>query len=153
MFLATVVLVVAVLFAWQQHYFRQQRPLVEAGVASADEEGPGILEQLGVPPNSQPIEVPEKRYGSQGRRGMGPGAPTSITWWREYEMPGEFETIAGWYRERLQGDGWVSFDDTPPSTVQRVFKRGNWRVTIGDYGQFPHPTRTRIRVELAWRYW
>lgn len=136
----------------QQMYYRHRLPEVKAALAEADSEGEAIFEKIGVMPGSTPYDAGEKRYGEGGRNSSWQGTPTAITWQREYETPGTFETITEWYRKRLQGEGWVSIDDTPPSIVQREFKRGKWIVKIGRGGEWPHPTRTRIGLELKWSF-
>ena len=147
-----ILLVVGSLLIFQQYYFRQQLPLIRTARAEADREGPALFEEIGTPPGSQPQGGGEKHYGTGGRRSRWQGEETGIVWQRDYETPGNLEAIAEWYRERLLGQGWRSFDDTPPSIVQREFKRGKWIVTIGARGEWPHPTRTRINVELKWDY-
>lgn len=137
---------------YQRHYIRKHLPLIAEGVAAADKEGPAIFEAVGLPSGSTPYSPMEKRYGTQGRRSMWRGVTSSITWTAEYEIPGEFLPICDWYRKRLFEQGWVSFDDTPPSTVQREFKRGKWFLKLGNRASFTHPTRTRLMIELSWRY-
>lgn len=147
-----ILIVVGALMTYQQYYYRQRLPLVRAARVEADREGPAIFEEIGTPPGSEPQGGGEKRYGTGGRRSSWQGEPTGIVWERDYETPGNLETIAEWYRQRLLEKGWRSFDDTPPSIVQREFKRGKWIVRIGARGEWPSPLRTRINVELKWDY-
>lgn len=137
----------------QWRYVRWHMPKVAAAVEAADAEGPAMLDRIGTPSGAKPYSEQEKRYGTRGRRSMWRGVTSSITWRQEFQVPGDFAAICEWYSKRLQGDGWVSFDDMPPSTVQREFKRGDWFVKVGNRAFFTHPVETRIQLELTWDYW
>lgn len=151
-FVLAIVLIVAGLVTWQQRYIREQLPIIEAAVAAANRDGRAIFETLGTPPDSKPNGDLQKRRLTGGRRGMWQGMTMGAEWKREYEMPGDFETIATWYRKQLQRQGWSSYDDMPISTVQRIYKKGKWMVTIGQHAWFEHPPLTRVSVELSWYY-
>ncbi len=151
-FVLGIVLVAAGLLTWQQRYIRRQLPVIAEAVATANQEVGAIFETLDTPPESKPNGEIKKRTLMGGRRSMWQGVPMGIEWTREYEMPGDFETIAARYRKQLQRRGWSSYDDIPISTVQRVYKKGKWMVTIGQHAWFERPPRTRVTVELSWYY-
>jgi hypothetical protein len=151
-FVLGIILIVAALLTWQQRYIRQQKPIITAAVAAANKEGDGIFEKLGVPPESKPNGELEKNVLTGGPRGMWQNFPMGAEWKREYEMPGDFETIAAWYRKQLQRNGWSSYDDMPISIVQREYKKGKWIVKIGQHAWFQYPPHTRVSVELSWYY-
>lgn len=151
-FMLAIILLVVGLLTWQQRYIRQQLPIIEAAVAGADKEGSAIFETLGTPVGSKANGDLQKRTLTGGRKGMWQGVAMGAEWKREYEMPGGFETIAAWYRRQLQRQGWSSYDDMPISTVQRVYKKGKWMVTIGQHAWFERPPHTRVTLELSWYY-
>lgn len=149
--LVGIVVVFVGMMVAQQWYWRKQVPQLKVELAAAEAEGEKRFEELGLPDGSTPHAPGEKRYGA-GRNSRIQGIESSITWRREYEVPGDFETIATWYRKKLQGTGWVSIDDTPPSIVQREYQRGKWQLKIGRHGEWPYPLRTRIQLELRWAF-
>ena len=136
------------LLVGMQMYFRSRLPEVKAAYEAADAQGEAIFEKIGAPPGSKPEAAGEKRAG-RGRNTW-QCVPTYIVWEKSYEVPGNFETAIEWYRKNLQGDGWVSADTSPPSIVQRLFKRGPWVLTLGKHGEWPD--HTRVQVELRWSF-
>lgn len=137
----------------QRQYIRKHLPLLQAEFAAADPAGEPIFEKIGTPPDSTPHDEGEKTYATGGRKSMWQGTNTGATWQQSFEMPGQFERIIAWYRERLLADGWAPFDDPVPSTVQREFKRGKWILTIGNRAAYERPPRTRVSLHLTWNYW
>lgn len=142
----------AVAIAWQMSYVREKLPVIAAELAAANAEAASVFEQLIPPPDAKPLTELEKRALTGGRRSKWQGVTTGLKWSRKYEVPGDFGPIADGYRKRLQGTGWVSFDDTPASDLQRVFKRGRWIATISGNEWWDHPKRTGVGIQLEWDF-
>ncbi len=136
----------------QMFYARSKLPEIAAEVAAANAEIASVFDELTPPAGAQPDEPVEKRPLIGGRRGKWQGVTTGVRWTGAYMVPGDFGPIAEAYRKRLQGKGWVPFDSTPPSEIQRVFKRGKWITTISGGEWWDHPRRTRVRVRLEWDF-
>lgn len=151
-FLVVLALIAIAFFTWQQRYIRGQLPLIAAEVAVANGEVASVFDQLSPPHDAKPLGELEKRPLTGGRRGKWQGVTTGLKWSRRYEVPGDFGPIADGYRKRLQGLGWVSFDDTPPSDFQRVFKRGKWIATLSGNEWWDYPRRTGVTVLLEWDF-
>jgi hypothetical protein len=138
----------------QMYYVRAKLPEIAAESAAASAEVAHVFEQLIPPADAEPDGPLEKRTLTGGNRSKWKGVETGIEWQRAYMVPGDFGPIAEAYRKRLQGLGWKSFDTTPPSEIQRVFKRGKWIATIssGEWWDYPRRSRVRVRLEWDWRH-
>jgi hypothetical protein len=150
--IALIFLIGAAGIAWQMAYVRAKLPAVVAEVAAAEAEVASIFAQLSPPSDAKPLGELEKRTFNGGRRGKWQGVKSGFVWTRKYEVPGDFGPIADGYRKRLQGAGWVSFDSTPASEIQRVFKRGKWIATIGGGEWWDYPRRTGLSIRHEWDF-
>ncbi len=146
--LAVVTLVVGML-VFQVFRYRYHRPLLIAEAAAADSEGEARFEALGAPPGAAPTAPGEKRASAQSPE----APPKRITWRREYEVPGTFESALGWYRDRLLADGWQEESRGAPSGLARYYRKDKWLVTISRRADFDHPPRARVELQLEWYYW
>jgi hypothetical protein len=152
-FLALIFGLGAVMIFVQQRHASHHRPLLAAEMAQAEAEGEQVFARLGTPPGAQPLGPGEKRYGAAGRRSRWNDVGSGLTYEREFDTPGDFASLAAWYREHLPSDGWTLVEQSPPTEVQKIFRKGKWLVTIWSRGDFTHPPRTRLHVRLEWDYW
>ncbi len=143
------------LLIFQRHYIQKHLPLIATEFAAADTEGPGILEAIGLPEGAQPFDDGLKSFPEEGRRSMWQGAKLRIRWERTWVLPGDHETTDAWFADRLGKLGFRPFTVGVPSSVEDLYWKGKWLVTIqhrADFSTDRNPT-VRKTVMLDWDYW
>jgi len=140
---------------YQQHYIEHHRPLIQAGLAAAEQEGNALFENIGAPPGATPLSAVEKKVQSGGSRGMWRGTPCSVSWSRTWDIPGNHPEMLAWYEKHLLADGWKLYVQRIPSNLKTLYWKGNWLFTLGHNVSFPtdRPPHARLQLRLDWDYW
>lgn len=138
----------------QWKYIQKHLPLVEAERAAAEEEGFGLLNSIPLPPGASPIDAGLKTFGTGSRNDKWHGVEISINWRREWDAPGDPDSIDAWFDEKLLESGWRRFERGIPSSVQKHFWREKWLLTVQRTGDFStdRPPHARFGLLLNWDY-
>jgi hypothetical protein len=149
------VLVIGVAIAlpvYQEYYMRKHRPLIAAGLAAAQDEGPDLFEsEIGAPPGATPISERETYVGPGTSRGMWRFTPKVVSYKRAWDAPETHQEIHAWYQSRLLASGWRPWD--VPSGVQWTFWKEKWLLTLERDAAFTGPEpHARFTLRLEWEY-
>ena len=142
------------MFSYQRHYMNYHAPLIEAGLAAANKDGPALLEQVSLPSGAAVFDPVQKKINSEGR-GMWRSTSSSVTWTGEWDAPGTHATILEWYQERLLAMGWKPYVDRIPSKLRTRYFKDKWFLII-THSVTPtadRPPHARFTLELSWDYW
>lgn len=153
-----IILIIAIgigLLAFQRQYIQKHLPLITNELAVAETEGLKIIEGIGVPPGSTPYEEGSKTFPSESRNSMWRGAKIRVKWRREWQSPGNHESVEQWFRDRLEGLGWQPFLIGVPSTVEKSFWKDKWLLTLQRGADFSTDRDPYVRYTLVleWDYW
>jgi len=143
------------LLVFQRKHIRKHLPLIAAEFAAAEAEGPGILAAIGLPEGAVPYDEGLKTFPGESRRSMWRGAKLRIRWERTWVLPGNHDDTDAWFADRLAVLGWRPFTIGVPSSVETLFWKDKWLVTIqrrADFSTDRNPT-VRKTVILDWDYW
>lgn len=148
-------LVGAALFIGQRHYIRHHLPLIEKELAVANGEGLARLNAIPLPEGSTPRTEGEKLTSEGRRSSMWQDTPVAISWQREWDAPGTPADHDQWFAERLVAEGWRPFVHGIPTTVQSLWWKEKWLLTIQKRGDFStdRPPHARFVLLLQWDYW
>jgi hypothetical protein len=110
-------------FIFQSYYLQKHRPLIDAGVASAQQEGLPMYRAIGTPPGATPYEPFHSRLTIPGR-GMWRGRPTGFVLEATWEAPGTYVAAEEFYASRLLTAGWKPAEDQISTLVREYWKDG-----------------------------
>lgn len=153
--LILILVIGAGLLVFQRKHIRKHLPLIAAEFAVADAAGPDLLEQIGLPEGAEPYDDGMKTFPEEGRRSMWQGAKLRIRWERTWILKGDHETTDAWFAEKLGSLGFQPFTIGVPSSVEDLYGKDKWLVTIqrrADFSTDRDPT-VRKTVILDWDYW
>lgn len=140
---------------FQRQHIQKHLPLIAAEFAAADAEGSGILESIGLPEGAEPYDKGLKSFPGESKRSMWRGSKNRIRWERTWILKGDHETTDAWFAERLGSLGFRPFTIGVPSSVEDLFWKDKWLVTIqrrADFSTDRDPTVRKV-VILDWDYW
>lgn len=143
------------LLVFQRQHIKKHLPLIAAEFAVAEQEGPGILKEIGLPEGAEPYDDGLKTFPGEGRKSMWRGAKLRIRWERTWVLPGNHDDTDAWFADRLGELGWKPFTIGVPSSVEDLYWKDKWLLTIqrrADFSTDPNPT-VRKTVMLDWDYW
>lgn len=143
------------LLIFQRKHIQKHLPFIAAEFAEADKEGPAILESIGLPDGATPYDEGLKTFPGESKRSMWEGAKLRIRWERTWVLPGNPDESDAWFVNRLKELGWRPFTRGVPSSVEKLFWKDKWLVTIqrrADFSTDRIPT-VRKTVVLDWDYW
>jgi hypothetical protein len=143
------------LLVYQRQHIKKHLPLIQAEFAAAESEGTGIFASIPLPEGSTPYDDGLKTYPEEGRRSMWEGAKLRIRWERTWVLPGDHATTDAWFAEKLAEDGWRPFTIGVPSSVEKLYWKGKWLITIQNRADFSTDRNPTVRkaVILDWDYW
>lgn len=143
------------LLVFQRQHIKKHLPLIAAEFSTADSEGPRILEAIGLPTGAAPYDDGLKSFPEEGRKSMWEGAKLRIRWERTWVLSGNHDDTDAWFADRLGELGWKPFTIGTPSSVEDLYWKDKWLITIqhrADFSTDRNPT-VRKTVMLDWDYW
>lgn len=155
---AGLILIVVVgigLLVFQRKHIQKHLPLIAAEFAVADAEGPELLDSIGLPEGAEPYDNGLKTFPGESNRSMWQGSKNRIRWARTWILKGNHETTDAWFAEKLGSLGFQPFTIGVPSSVEDLYWKDKWLVTIqhgADFSTDREPT-VRKTVILDWDYW
>jgi len=154
-FLIIVGAIVAGLFLGQQRFIRYHLPLIEAQLANAEAQGEEMLERVGAPADSTIVSPVKWTVYNGPRGGMWSKTPCAAKWTSTWDVSGTQDETLDWYKQRLVADGWEVYNQRIPSTLETLYCKDKWLLTIGHNVSFStdHPPHAQFQFLLVWDYW
>ncbi len=113
-----------------------------------------MLEEIGAPPGATVFSPVQTKILTGGKRDFWQNTPCAVSWQTTWDIPGDHPTMLAWYHQRLTDRGWSLFTPQVPSQLETIYRKDQWRITLGHNVTFAtdHPPHARIQFELRWDY-
>jgi hypothetical protein len=148
-------LIGAGLLIFEQRHLRKHLPLINAELVEAELEGPRLLEVIGAPPGTTPYSDGIKVFPEESRKSHWQGTKTRVRWSREWESPGNHESVQAWFAKNLGAQGWQVIERGFPSILVKYFGKDKWSLTLSRGADFSTDRDPKVRytLDLEWDYW
>ena len=153
--LILIALIGAGLLYFQHRHLKKHLPLINAEIVAAEREGQPLLEAIGVPPGSTPYNDGIKVFPEESKKSHWEGTKTRVRWTREWESPGNHETVQVWFAEAPPEEGWRRIERGAPSVLVNNYGKDKWHLTLSRGADFSTDREPKVRytIDLEWDYW
>ncbi len=143
------------LLFFQNKHLKKHLPLINAQIVEAEAQGPKIIEAIEMPPGSTPYSDGIKTFPKESRKSNWEGTRTRVQWSREWESPGNHESVQAWFAKTIVEKGWQVIQRGYPSILVNYYGKDKWHITLSRGADFSTDREPKVRytLDLEWDYW